>query len=80
MIHRKDLIGPYKTTQNPETYTKPKSYGMKHKKSQTGNLSVAVAREKKLSVEKKEKQTNEERQGRKVEGERDKEKGQKEEK
>jgi hypothetical protein len=53
MIHRKDLIGPYKTTQNPETYSKPKSYGMKHKKSQTGNLSVAVAREKKLSVEKK---------------------------
>lgn len=44
MICRKVLIRPCKSPGNPEMYSERKSYGMKHKKPQTGNLSVAVAR------------------------------------
>ena len=51
MIHTEVLIRPYKSPGNHEMYSTHKSYGIKHKKSQTRNLSVAVAREKKLLVE-----------------------------
>jgi hypothetical protein len=78
IIHSKDLIGPYKTIQNPEIYSKPKSYAIKHTKPQTGNLSVAVAREKKLSVGRKmkSKRTRKDK-GRKEEGERQQERAEK---
>ena len=48
MIHRKVPIRSYKSPGNEDTYSKHKSYGIKHKKPGTGNQSVAVAREKKL--------------------------------
>jgi len=48
MIHREVLIRPCKSPGNREMYSKHKSYGIKHKKPQTGNLSAAIAQENKL--------------------------------
>jgi len=83
MIYRKVLIRPYKSPGSHEVYSVHKHYGIKHKKPQTGNLTVAVSREKKLWVEREKeikKQTNEKSQRKKEESETEKERDQKEEK